>query len=75
MPAITTTISEPYYAFLDQYAKKQGKPRNFILEQGLELLKRQALEEAIKTGFIERMDEYRTISAEFHDAQLTSLTP
>lgn len=74
MPAITTTISEPYYVFLDQYAKQQKKPRNFVLEQGLELLRKQSLEEAIKIGFSERIDEYRTFNADFYDAQMTSIT-
>lgn len=73
MPAITTTISDPYYTFLDEYAKAQRKPRNFVLEQGLELLKKQTMEEAVKSGFAERTDEYRAINEEFHDTQIVSI--
>lgn len=74
MPAITTNISDSYYTFLDQYAKKQKKPRNFVLEQGLELLRQQALAEMVKVGFAERVDEYRAISAEFHAPQTSFIS-
>ncbi len=74
MPAITTNISDSYYVFLDQYSKKQKKPRNFVLEQGLELLRKQAMNEMVKAGFAERIDEYRAINAEFHTPQTSSIS-
>ena len=46
---ITTTLSAPKLSFLESYAKKIGKPKNYVLEQGLELLEQYTLEEAIRT--------------------------
>lgn len=71
--AITTTISESQYLFLDTYAKKHKRPRNYVIEQGLKLLEQQSLEEAIREGFKEHSAEYKKINSEFAGVQSLSL--
>lgn len=71
--AITTTISEQQYLFLNAYSKKYNKPKNYVLEQGLKLLEAQTLEEAVRVGFEERFDEYKGINREFSEVQSISI--
>jgi hypothetical protein len=71
---ITTTLSAPKLSFLESYAKKIGKPKNYVLEQGLELLEQHTLEEAIRAWFEERISEYRDLNEDFARAQITSMS-
>lgn len=48
MPSITTTLSTEKSTFLESYAKRIGKPKNYVLELGLELLEQKLLEDAVR---------------------------
>jgi hypothetical protein len=72
--ALTTRLSSSSYSFLQGYAIQIGKPKNAVIEAGLELLKRAALEKDIRNGFASRQDEYSTLARTYHSAQSSSLT-
>jgi hypothetical protein len=71
--AITTTLSQTAYQFLDTYSRTHKKPKNALIEEGLELLKAKKLEEEIEKGFIARKEEYKKVASDFRGVQSLSL--
>jgi hypothetical protein len=71
--AITTTLSQTAYQFLDTYSRAHKKPKNSLIEEGLELLKAKKIEEEIAQGFSTRKEEYKKVASDFGGVQTLSL--
>lgn len=70
---LTTTLSPSGYEFLTRYAERSKKPKNAIIEAGLNLLQQQSLEEEVARGFISRKGEYTDLSRTLSPVQIASL--
>lgn len=70
---ITTTISAPFYHFLEQERLAKKTSKKSIIEEGLRLYKREKLRHSIQKGLKERNAEYQAIANDFADAQAISL--
>lgn len=70
---ITTTLSPAKHEFLIRYSAQIHKPKNYIIERGLELVEREYLAEQIRTGLADRQKEYGDIVETFRVAQIDSI--
>jgi hypothetical protein len=69
---ITTSLSQTAYNFLNTYSKAHKKPKNALIEEGLELLQAKAIEEEVARGFSTRKEEYKKSASDFGGAQALS---
>lgn len=70
---ITTTLSQHWYLFLKQEAQKKKVTCKSILEDALQIYKKNQLEKNIEKGLKERYAEYQSMNSESHKAQVSSL--
>ena len=66
---ITTTISEKFFSFLSEEARKKKTTKKAIIEKWLEYYRKIDLEEQVKEGLKNRQDEYKNTSKSFNDIQ------
>ena len=70
---VTTTLSENFFSFLWEEAKRKKTTKKAIIEKWLEYYKKLELEKQIVEGLKNRQEEYKDTSKSFRESQFNSI--